>query len=53
MAEGPGWTFLSKHAHVLLRIAKEPVVSLRQMAHRVRTTERAVQRIVAAIEEGD
>ena len=27
--EQPGWTFLSNHAHVLLHIAKEPVVRLR------------------------
>ena len=52
MANGPGWTFLSNHAHVLLCIAKEPEVRLREVAHRVGITERAVQRIVADLEEG-
>src|SRR3954462_14190384 len=46
------WTFLSNHAHVLLCIAKEPEVRLREVAHRVGITERAVQRIVADLEEG-
>ena len=51
MANGPGWTFLSNHAHVLLCIAREPEVRLREVAHRVGITERAVQRIVADLEE--
>ncbi|AGA30957.1 helix-turn-helix transcriptional regulator [Singulisphaera acidiphila] len=49
---GPEWTFLSNHAHVLLCIAKESEVRLREVAHRVGITERAVQRIVADLEEG-
>ena len=52
MANGPGWTFLSNHAHVLLCIAKEPELRLREVAHRVGITERAVQRIVDDLEEG-
>ena len=52
MPNGPDWTFLSNHAHVLLCIAKEPELRLREMAHRVGITERAVQRIVADLEEG-
>lgn len=52
MANGPEWTFLSNHAHVLLFIAKEPEVRLREVADRVGITERAVQRIVADLEEG-
>ena len=52
MADGPEWTFLSNHAHVLLCIAREPEVRLREVAHRVGITERAVQRIVADLEEG-
>jgi hypothetical protein len=47
MANGPGWTFLSHHAHVRLLLAREPEVRLRAVAHRVGITERAVQRIVA------
>ena len=52
MAKGPGWTFLSNHAHVLLCIAREPEVRLREVAHRVGITERAVQRVVSNLEEG-
>jgi DNA-binding MarR family transcriptional regulator len=47
MAIGTGWTFLSNHAHVLVCIASEPEVRLREVADRVGITERAVQRIVA------
>ena len=46
------WTFLSNHAHVLLCIAREPEVRLRDVAEKVGITERAVQRIVADLEEG-
>ena len=52
MANGPEWTFLSNHAHVLLCIAREPEVRLREVAHWVGITQRAVQRIVADLEEG-
>lgn len=46
------WTFLSNHAHVLLLIAKEPEIRLRDVAIQVGITERAVQRIVADLEAG-
>jgi predicted transcriptional regulator len=49
---GPQWTFLSNHAHVLLLIAQNPEIRLRDMATMVGITERAVQRIVADLEEG-
>ena len=52
MASGPDWTFLSNHAHVLICIAQEPEIRLRDVAERVGITERAVQRIVADLEEG-
>jgi DNA-binding Lrp family transcriptional regulator len=45
-----GWTFLTNHAHVLLCIAEDPDVLLRQVASRVGITERATQRIVAELE---
>jgi hypothetical protein len=45
------WTFLSNHAHVLICIAQEPEVRLREVAARVGITERAVQGIVADLEE--
>jgi predicted ArsR family transcriptional regulator len=50
-AVGPAWTFLSHRAHVLLCIAQEPGVRLREVAERVGITQRAVQRIVADLEK--
>lgn len=44
------WTFLTNHAHVLLCIAEDPDVRLRDVATRVGITERAAQRIVAELE---
>jgi hypothetical protein len=46
------WTFLSNHAYVLFCIAAEPEIRMRDVASRVGITERAVQRIVAELEEG-
>ena len=46
------WTFLSNHAHVLICIAGEPEIRMRDVAIRVGITERAVQRIVAELEAG-
>jgi hypothetical protein len=40
------WTFFTNHAHVLLSIAREPDVRVRDLAVRVGITERAAQRIV-------
>jgi predicted ArsR family transcriptional regulator len=48
---GPDWNFLSNHAYVLLCIAQEPEIRLREVADRVRITQRAVQRIVADLEK--
>ena len=47
----PAWTFLTNHAHVLLCIAREPEARMRDVAQLVGVTERAVQRIVAELEE--
>ncbi|MFN3202813.1 MAG: helix-turn-helix transcriptional regulator [Bradymonadia bacterium] len=47
-----GWTFLTNHAHVLLCLAKDPEVRLRDVAVSVGVTERAVQRIVHDLHEG-
>lgn len=47
------WTFLTNHAHVLLCIATDPGIRLRDVAERVGITERAAQRIVAdLVDEG-
>jgi DNA-binding transcriptional ArsR family regulator len=48
---GLGWTFLSNHGHVMLCLAAEPKMRLREVAARVGITERAVQRIVAELED--
>lgn len=47
---GVEWTFLTNHAHVLLCIARNPEVTMREVAEEVGITERAVQRIVADLE---
>jgi len=45
------WTFLTNHAIVLLCLAADPNQRLRDVAASVGITERAVQRIVADLEE--
>lgn len=45
------WTFLTNHAHVLLCVAENPSVRLRDIALLVGITERAAQRIVGELEE--
>ena len=44
------WTFLSNHAHVLVCLAIDPDVRLRDVAAEVGITERAVQGIVGDLE---
>lgn len=46
------WTFLTNHSHVLLSLARQPDLRLRDVALEVGITERAVQRIVADLESG-
>ncbi len=45
------WTFLTNHGHVLVCLARSPELRLREVAQKVGVTERAVQRIVADLEE--
>lgn len=45
------WTFLTNHAHVILCLASNPDMVLREVANQVGITERAVQRIVHELEE--
>jgi transcription elongation GreA/GreB family factor len=45
------WTFLSNHGRVLLTIAEDPDVRLRDIAVKVGITERAAQMIVGDLEE--
>lgn len=47
------WTFLTNHGHVLLSIAADPEIRLKEIATRVGITERSAQRIVAElVQEG-
>ena len=45
------WTFLTNYGHVLLCIASDPFIRLRDVADKVGITERAAQRIVADLIE--
>lgn len=45
------WTFLTNHSHVLLLLARNPSMVLREVAALVGITERAVQRIIAELED--
>ena len=45
------WTFLSNHAHVLIALAKEPSLRVRDLAMVVGITERAVSAILTDLEE--
>lgn len=47
---GGAWTFLTNHAHVLLCIAADPTLRVREMAGRVGITERATMRIIGDLE---
>ncbi len=44
------WTFLTNHAHVLLALAANPDLTLREVAEQVGITERAAHRIVGELE---
>ena len=44
-----GWTFLSNHAHVLIVLASDSDLRMREIAARVGITERAVQRIIGEL----
>jgi hypothetical protein len=47
--ETPRWKFLTNHAAVLVCIAHDPGVLLREISDRVGITERAAHRIVAEL----
>jgi len=49
---GLQWTFLTNHSHVLVLLARNPSLVLREVAQQVGITERAVQRIIADLETG-
>src|SRR4051794_4845288 len=45
----PQWTFLTRHAQVLLCIADDPTMRLRDIGDQVGITERAAHRIVGEL----
>ncbi len=47
----PSWTFFTNHTHVLIVLSTNPGITLREVAHVVGITERAVQNIVAELAE--
>lgn len=50
--ESAGWSFFTNHAHVLLCLAEDPEMRLRDLAAAVGITERAVQKIISEVEAG-
>jgi DNA-binding MarR family transcriptional regulator len=46
----PVWSFLTNHAQVLLCVARDPQMRLREIGDAVGITERAVHRIVVELE---
>lgn len=51
-AKGTGWSFFTNHAHVLLCLAEDPEMRLRDVVAAVGITERAVQKIISELESG-
>ncbi len=51
-SETSGWTFFTNHAHVLVCLAGDPEMRLRDVGAQVGITERAIQKIVAELEAG-
>ena len=45
------WTFLTNHAHVLLCLAKNSSMLIKDIARAVGITERAVQHIIAELDD--
>lgn len=45
-----GWTLMTNHGHVLMCIAAEPTMRVRDIAERTGITERAAHRIVSELE---
>jgi predicted transcriptional regulator len=46
------WDFLTNHAHVLICVAADPGIRLREIAAAVGITERAAHRIVSELVDG-
>ena len=52
MNDSSSWTFFTNHAHVMVCLARNGDRPLREVAVDIGITERAVQRIVADLEDG-
>ena len=50
MDDTPKWSFLTNHAQVLVCIAQDPGIRLREIGETIGITERAAHRIVAELE---
>ena len=50
MERRQNWTFLSNHAHVVIALAKDATLRVRDLAEQVGITERAVTQIVSDLE---
>jgi hypothetical protein len=50
-SKAPGWTFLTNHGQVLVAIACDPGLRLRDIGVRVGITERAAHRIVVELSD--
>jgi Winged helix-turn-helix DNA-binding len=50
VADSESWTFLTNHGHILLLLAKNPDLRLRDLAEQVGITERSAQKIVTELE---
>lgn len=46
------WTFLSNHGHVLVQVAKNPDIRVKEIAAAVGITERATQGIISDLVAG-
>jgi len=46
-----GWTFLSNHSHVIICLARDPEMRVRDIAIAVGITERATIRLISELEE--
>ena len=51
--ESRQWMFLSNHAHVMVALAADPDIRLRDVATLVGITERAVQQVVVDLEDAE
>jgi hypothetical protein len=45
------WTFITKHAHVLLTVARHPEATVTEVARAARITERSAYRMLADLQQ--